>query len=75
MGSNYRWEGWEKPILSDDGQVIAVMGESYTVHDETCTQCGQTFQVKGVMGGLREIMFGKVCPSCSPPPIDEYEGA
>jgi hypothetical protein len=74
---NRRWEETTHygTFQTPDGQTfqVPVSSQGCTVDDEICSKCGAIYHVRGVTGGLKEIMFGKVCPACTPAPSDSYE--
>lgn len=36
-----------------------------SAYERPCTSCGQDFTVRGVIGGLRELFTGGLCPGCT----------
>lgn len=70
MGLNRRWEETTNYATWQNGAgepvEVPSSGEGCTVEDEVCEKCREIYQIRGVMGGLRQIMFGKVCPKCEP---------
>lgn len=35
-----------------------------TVHSNTCKNCKSEYLIKGLEGGIRELIFENTCPTC-----------
>lgn len=53
-----------------EGIKTLVIRRSYIAYEEDCQQCGVEYTSKGLLGGLTEAMFGKLCSDCRPKPQD-----
>ena len=55
-------------VAADGTEVSLTYADSEaSVHDETCSSCGRTHQRRGIMGGLKDIMWGDLCDLFRPP--------
>ena len=76
MATNFRYETTVRYAdWNIGGKIVSmpVQAETCSVHDEVCSECGASYESRGLMGGLKEIMFGKVCPDCTPEPDPAYD--